>query len=111
MEPLKGKKFHTRDMDEYILRHAGNLFYASDVRSAAKFYLTYYSKPTLLLQDVHNGKVKISRTDYERLVNFAEDIKFLWNKGHTTLWLQKLLDYNEWLFKVAFEDVLDYEPR
>ena len=112
-QPLHDKGFNHSDLftSEYIkqelkrLNMDWKLFKKEDVKSACKFYLRYKNNPELLLLEQEKllrrtrafSKVeKIDKRMYELHLddNYGEE------------WCDLLLKYNEWLFKLAFKDVL-----
>ena len=68
------------------------------IKSACEFYLKYKNRFELFYVDLENGFISLSEgkeNDFEKLL--AE-----WRKDELSY-----DDYNEWLFKLAFKDVLD----
>jgi len=65
-----------------------------DVKSACEFYLKYKDSPKLLMRDFPEYKKKV---DY-----FLEGM---------VITPTAIVKYNEWLFKLAFKDVLKGDKR
>jgi len=70
-------------------------------KSACKFYLRYKDKPELLVKEHPEYKKELSET-----INLNYLKEFPNNKR---AWFIALDRYNEWLFKLAFKDVLEEE--
>jgi len=83
--------------------------FLEDIKSACEFYLEYFSLPDFLLEDVKSHKVRLSsklRKELEIMKKKVDE----YNEGpYSRLLLKYLLNYNEWLFKLTFKDVLGDE--
>ena len=82
------------------------------LKEAYDFYLRYESNPGLLIKE-HPDKAKIE-IDYETAEDVVSEIERIIKKygkiesQATIRW--KLIDYNRWLFKYIFRDLLkNYE--
>jgi len=64
-----------------------------EVKSACEFYLRYKDKPELLFNDF---------PDYKEIANKEKGIKLELDGEYTYV----TIEYNEWLFRLAFKDVL-----
>jgi len=78
------------------------------IKEACEFYLRYKNDPKLLIRE-HPDKAKIE-IDYETAEDVVNEIEKIIEKygqleAQATIRL-KLMDYNEWLFKLAFKKVL-----
>jgi len=70
------------------------------IEQACKFYLKYKDKPELLVKDYSEYKEEVDK------------LWLKWRKKKPSIHSAKedfLKDYNEWLFKLAFKDVLEGE--
>ncbi|RLJ09843.1 MAG: hypothetical protein DRP15_02180 [Candidatus Aenigmatarchaeota archaeon] len=87
LEPLNGKVIYIPDP---FIRF-------EDVKSACEFYLRYKDKPELLIKE--QSKYEEEATGFIEALSscgewFSDDIYEIKN------------DYNKWLFKLAFKDVI-----
>ena len=77
------------------------------IKSACEFYLRYKDNPELLVKEHHEYEnVKISTT-IGTLKNFIK-IRKMDTGGEIDETLLEERDYNEWLFKLTFKDVLNH---
>ena len=78
------------------------------LKSACKFYLRYKDNPELLIREhPDKAKIEINYETAEDVVNEIEKIIEEYGQldAQATIRL-KLIEYNEWLFRLAFKDVL-----
>ena len=88
-----------------------NVYKKEDIKSACEFYLRYKDKPELLKKEFPTS-LKVGKKEFgaeDELNNFLriikEKITFL-QGFEIEIFKQK---YNDWLFKLAFKDVLENE--
>jgi len=81
------------------------------IKKACEFYLKYKDNPKLLRKEYpEKAKIEIDYVTAEDIINEAERIVERYGKveAQPTLRL-KIIEYNEWLFKLAFKGVLKKE--
>ena len=84
-----------------------------DIKSACEFYLRYKDKPELFIEEQpEKAKIEIDYETAEDIMNEIERISERYGKleGQATIRL-KIINYNDWLFKLAFKDVLENEEE
>ena len=105
-EPLINKKFEISIVGQF---NAGGcvIYDEDDIKSACNFYRKYVSRPDLLAEE-HPELAKIE-IDYESADDVLKEIKRIEDvygiNGTQATIRAKLMDYNLWLFKLAFKDV------
>ncbi|MCD6434794.1 MAG: hypothetical protein J7L15_00150 [Clostridiales bacterium] len=105
-EPLNGKiKICIDDIDfkdDKINMSLTGVIKIDDVKSACEFYLKYFNKPKVFVKENPEYEQDLDKFILDRLSPdaFKYDLEFFDYDG-----------YNEWLFKLAFKDVLDGGDR
>ncbi len=87
---LKGSK-------EYLLKEI-----KQRIKEACMFYLRYKDHPKLLIKEHPKYKKEFTKTFLE-MMNYSPE-RLMDNKYK---WISMLMEYNEWLFKLAFKDVFE----
>ncbi len=101
-QPLIGKRQDTNKDTPRFKRFA---YAEEDIKSACEFYLRYKDNPELLIKEhpeYSNCEVSKSIGTLKSLIEYQK-----WDTGGE---IDEILldekEYNEWLFKLAFKDVL-----
>ena len=85
------------DVYAFLLDFANNIM--DNIKSACEFWLKYRDKPELLVKE-HPEIVKKEIQKKKKVFKFYSEENFI-------VWGYKDdIEYNEWLFKLAFKDVL-----
>jgi len=81
------------------------------IRSACKFYLKYKDKPELLVKErPDKAMIEIDYDTAEDIVKEIHRIVERYGKVEAQATIRlKIIEYNEWLFKLSFKDVLENE--
>ncbi|MGQ4876139.1 MAG: hypothetical protein ACP6IY_18895 [Promethearchaeia archaeon] len=83
------------------------------IKSACEFFLRYKDNPDLLIREYpEKAKIEIDYETAEDIMNEIERIIEKYGKleAQATIRL-KIIEYNEWLFRLAFKDVLEEGER
>jgi len=91
-EPLINKKFEISIIGQF---NAGGcvIYDEDDITSACEFYLRYKDRPDLFEKEQKN------------LIDY--DCRYDWDHTFVILKGNRAIKYKEWLFKLAFKDVLE----
>jgi len=93
-EPLKNKVWETRAMYKKNNQYSGEeIFTKEDVKSACEFYLRYKDRAKKFITDF---------PEYAENIVLIVDV---YTDG------KRMVDYNEWLFKLAFKDVFEGDEQ
>ena len=81
------------------------------IRSACMFYLKYKDKPELLVKErPDKAMIEIDYDTAEDIVKEIHRIVERYGKVEAQATIRlKIIEYNEWLFKLSFKDVLENE--
>lgn len=90
---------YTNELEEFADLFIENV--REEIKQACLFYLRYVNRPNVFVKENPSYKREIG----EQKKNYIDkDGVFA-----GTMWLHFLLSYNEWLFKIAFKEVLEEE--
>ena len=85
-----------------------------DIKSACEFYLRYKDNPELLIKNFPEYKIELAKIGLEELEiiqlrysQFKHPRIFIGMPEGAYINLKQVSEYNEWLFKLAFKDVLE----
>ena len=109
-EPLNGKRLI---VDERI---NGIIYFEEDIKSACEFYLRYKDKPESLIKE-HLEYEKVKIWIYKNDPTYVDEAKTIreiieeieWDNDLGDVNIFHMEKYNDWLFKLAFKDVLEEE--
>lgn len=107
LQPLIGKrKIDIKDIVRWHAKHilegrpAKGYFLFEDIKSACEFYDRYKNYPELLIKEQKELLTKVDKLEEAR--EFMELIQ----QFDETNSLRQQIQYNNWLFKFTFKDVL-----
>jgi len=93
-EPLNGKRIGIASgSSRFVDFDESSGFWFGDVKSACEFYLRYKDRPDLFEKEQKN------------LIDY--DCRYDWDHTFVILKGNRAIKYKEWLFKLAFKDVLE----
>jgi len=91
-KPLKNKVF---ELDPRASAEEGSAFWLKDVKSACEFWLRYKDNPELLVKE---------QNYFSNYWELFERFKY---QNYDFRWEFDNKKYNEWLFRLAFQDVME----
>ena len=105
-EPLNGKRIGiASESSRFVDFDESSGFWFGDVKSACEFYLRYKDRPEDVWDLVNvEEELKLPKKEQKTLHLYLQLLSSSKNREE---YIEMMNHYNEWLFKLAFRDVLE----